>query len=59
MEVVEVLKPRPPVTPGPSVGIVTDTAGVELGIVTDFVDLAVVVDVFANAGHKASTIPPS
>jgi hypothetical protein len=60
---VEVLKPRPPVTPGPSVGIVTDTvagaAGVELGIVTDFVDLVDVVDVFANAGHKASTIPPS
>jgi hypothetical protein len=62
VEVVEVLRPIPPVTPGPSVGIVTETAGaagVELGVVTVFVDLTVGVDVVANVGHKAFTIPPS
>jgi hypothetical protein len=63
VEVVEVLKPRPPVTPGPSVGIVTETAagaaGVELAIVTEVVDFGACVVVFSNVGHKASTIPPS
>jgi hypothetical protein len=55
-----VLKPRPPVTPGPSVGNVTDTAsgcwaGVEVWNVTETVGCA---EVFANVGHKAATIPP-
>jgi hypothetical protein len=63
VEVVEVFKPRPPVTPGPSVGIVTETAagaaGVELAIVTEIVDFGACVVVFSNVGHKASTIPPS
>jgi len=63
VEVVEVLKPNPPVTPGPSVGIVTEraagAAGVELAIVTEIVDFGACVVVFSNVGHKASTIPPS
>jgi hypothetical protein len=58
---VVVLKPRPPVTPAPPVGIVTETAagwaaGVELWTVTEIVDFA---DVFANVGQRATTIPPS
>lgn len=60
VEVEVVIKPRPPVTPAPPVGIVTDTAagwaaGVELCTMTDVVDFVCVV----SSGHKATTIPPS
>jgi len=61
--VVDVLKPSPPVTPGPSVGIVTETtagaAGAEPAIVTEVVVFGACVVVFPNVGHKASTIPPA
>jgi hypothetical protein len=55
-----VLKPKPPVTPALSVGIVTETAagwavGTELWTVTEIVAC---VEVFANVGHRAATIPP-
>lgn len=55
-----VLKPRPPVTPALSVGIVTETAagwavGTELWTVTEIVAC---VEVSAKVGHRAATIPP-
>jgi hypothetical protein len=56
---VEVLNPRPPVTPTLSVGRVTERSFGAVEICTAEVVFALVVVVdFANVGHKAPWIPP-